>query len=402
MNKYHFTSLDLNKKIVKGIIYAEDLDELRSTLDSQKLYLLKYKKQSNSYNYITKFSRVKTVDIINMSKEFGIMLKTGLSLGKTLETLIISTKNKRLSKILNNIYLDILNGKSLSDAFSKYPNVFSKFYINMINVGEKAGNLDDTFLKTAKWLENEAKMKKSALLASSYPIFIIFLIIIVIGILSVFVMPMFSDLFNDFGGELPTITKIVINITTFIKDNILYLTFGLCFLVFLFLSLKKFKTCKFIFDYIKLSNPIFKKFLTSLTLYRLTSGILLLTSSGIDLSKSISEMSGLLNNTYVESKLKKASLKIKQGESISRCLKETKLFDNMFIEMLNVLTQTGEVKFIINELNKYYEEEVKSTLKSLTSMLEPLLIMVVAGIVGIVIISVFLPMIGLMDIISNS
>lgn len=402
MNKYHFTSLDLNKKIVKGIIYAEDLDELRSTLDSQKLYLLKYKKQSNSYNYITKFSRVKTVDIINMSKEFGIMLKTGLSLGKTLETLIISTKNKRLSKILNNIYLDILNGKSLSDAFSKYPNVFSKFYINMINVGEKSGNLDDTFLKTAKWLENEAKMKKSALLASSYPIFIIFLIIIVIGILSVFVMPMFSDLFNDFGGELPTITKIVINITTFIKDNILYLTFGLCFLVFLFLSLKKFKTCKFIFDYIKLSNPIFKKFLTSLTLYRLTSGIFLLTSSGIDLSKSISEMSGLLNNTYVESKLKKASLKIKQGESISRCLKETKLFDNMFIEMLNVLTQTGEVKFIINELNKYYEEEVKSTLKSLTSMLEPLLIMIVAGIVGIVIISVFLPMIGLMDIISNS
>jgi len=402
LNKYHFTSLDLNKKIVKGIIYAEDLDELRSTLDSQKLYLLKYKKQSNSYNYITKFSRVKTVDIINMSKEFGIMLKTGLSLGKTLETLIISTKNKRLSKILNNIYLDILNGKSLSDAFSKYPNVFSKFYINMINVGEKSGNLDDTFLKTAKWLENEAKMKKSALLASSYPIFIIFLIIIVIGILSVFVMPMFSDLFNDFGGELPTITKIVINITTFIKDNILYLTFGLCFLVFLFLSLKKFKTCKFIFDYIKLSNPIFKKFLTSLTLYRLTSGIFLLTSSGIDLSKSISEMSGLLNNTYVESKLKKASLKIKQGESISRCLKETKLFDNMFIEMLNVLTQTGEVKFIINELNKYYEEEVKSTLKSLTSMLEPLLIMIVAGIVGIVIISVFLPMIGLMDIISNS
>ena len=272
----------------------------------------------------------------------------------------------------------------------------------MINVGEKAGNLDDTFLKTAKWLENEAKMKKSALLASSYPIFIIFLIIIVIGILSVFVMPMFSDLFNDFGGELPTITKIVINITTFIKDNILYLTFGLCFLVFLFLSLKKFKTCKFIFDYIKLSNPIFKKFLTSLTLYRLTSGILLLTSSGIDLSKSISEMSGLLNNTYVESKLKKASLKIKQGENISRCLKETKLFDNMFIEMLNVLTQTGEVKFIVNELNKYYEEEVKSTLKSLTSMLEPLLIMIVAGIVGIVIISVFLPMIGLMDIISNS
>ena len=164
MNKYHFTSLDLNKKVVKGIIYAEDLDELRSTLDSQKLYLLKYKKQSNSYNYITKFSRVKTVDIINMSKEFGIMLKTGLSLGKTLETLIISTKNKRLSKILNNIYLDILNGKSLSDAFSKYPSVFSKFYINMINVGEKAGNLDDTFLKTAKWLENEAKMKKSALL----------------------------------------------------------------------------------------------------------------------------------------------------------------------------------------------------------------------------------------------
>ena len=113
-------------------------------------------------------------------------------------------------------------------------------------------------------------------------------------------------------------------------------------------------------------------------------------------------MSGLLNNTYVESKLKKASLKIKQGENISRCLKETKLFDNMFIEMLNVLTQTGEVKFIINELNKYYEEEVKSTLKSLTSMLEPLLIMVVAGIVGIVIISVFLQMIGLMDIISNS
>ena len=107
MNKYHFTSIDLNKKIVKGIIYAENLDELRGALDSQKLYLLKYKKQSNSYNYITKFSRVKTVDIINMSKEFGIMLKTGLSLGKTLETLIISTTNKRLRKILHNIYLHI-------------------------------------------------------------------------------------------------------------------------------------------------------------------------------------------------------------------------------------------------------------------------------------------------------
>ena len=402
MNKYHFTSLDLSNKIVKGIIYAEDVNELKNTLDSQKLYLLKYTKENNSYNYINKFSRVKTIEIVNLSKEISIMLKTGLSVKKTFETLIISTKNHYLKKILNNIYLDILNGCSLSEAFSKYPNVFSQFYVNMISVGEKAGNLDDTFLKIANWLENEAKMKKSALTAASYPIFILTLLSLVMIILSVFVMPMFSDIFSEFGAELPKITKIVLNITTFIKDNILYIILTICFLIMIFLLLKRIKICKLFFDFLSFCNPFSQKFSTSLLIYRLTSGVYLLLNSGMDLSKSISYMSGLLNNTYFEKRLKEACSKIEHGNNVAASLKETRLFDKLFIEMISVAGITGEVKYIINELSNYYEEEVKITLKSLTSMIEPLMILIVASLVGIVIISVFLPMIGLMDVISNA
>ena len=402
MNKYHFTSIDINKKIVKGIIYAEDEGELRSTLDGQKLYLLKYKKQSNTYKYITKFSRVKTVEIINLSKEIGIMLKTGLSLSKALQTLIMTTKNKKLCRIINNIYLDILNGESISQAFSKYPDVFSKFYINMIRTGELAGNLDDSFIKTSKWLENEAKMKKSAASAASYPIFVFVLTFVVVLILSIYVMPMFYEIFNEFGADLPKISQIVLNISTFINDNILYILFCFFCLGSLFLLLKKIKTFKLVIDYITLFNPFFRKFLSSLLAFRFTSGVLLLIDSGMDLSKSISEMSSLLNNSYVERKLKKACSKIEQGGNVSNILKETKLFDKMFVEMIEVAFLYGEVKYVINELNKYYEEEVKTTLKNLTSMIEPLMIMIVAGIVGTVIIAVFLPMIGLMDVISNS
>ena len=217
MIRYRYKAKNNDGKVVRGIFYVDNEADLRDILSNQGYYLVNCKKIRDTSEFFSDFQKIKMDDITNFCRQFGIMLKAGISISDSIDTLKQTTQNKKFRNILEEVHLDILNGTKISDSFNKYPKVFPQFFVNMTSIGEMSGTLDAIMLKLADYYQNDTRIKNKAKSALAYPMFLIALVFIVLIVLSVFVMPMFDDLFKSFNAELPLITKIVITISNFFR-----------------------------------------------------------------------------------------------------------------------------------------------------------------------------------------
>lgn len=401
MPKYRFKAIDINNKKIKGTFIANDDDDLKEIIKSQDYYLVSFKKLPESSQLFTFLEKINTADFTMFCRQFAIMLNAGLNIDKTVSVLYNTTKNAKLKSILEVVYNDLLKGKMLSEAFAKYPKTFPVFFRNMIEIGERSGRLDIIFNRLADYYEKDAKTKAKVKSALAYPCFLIILTFGALMVISMFVMPQFSKMFESFGARLPEISRIVMDVTTFIKDNVLNIIALIIGLILIFMLLNRIKSVRKVFDKVKLNMPLTKGLTIASITSRFANGFSVLLNSGLPLLDSMGIISRLLGNLEVEEQLIVVKNQISVGKSISKSLETINIFPDMLIQMVSVGETTGKLEEVLDKVNNFFEGELDSEIKKLTAAIEPIMIIIIGAIVVVVLLSIFLPMLDLMSAIET-
>ena len=374
--------------------------------DNQDFYKkFKDQKKSDQKDNPQRKKRLKPPSTKNLAlatKQLASMVKTGLPLLESLNILSESTEDKTLKFVFKKASIGISRGSTLLNILEEYPEVFDEMYRALVSAGEEAGLLPDVLERESKLLESLAKIKGQISSAMAYPIAIFTLTILVIIVMLLFVIPIFVDIYKDSGTALPALTNMLVIGSNKLRDvPFLAKVIPITFIAFYFIK-KEFKKNYFINwkDEILLKLPITKDLVTKSSLANFARTLSALNSAGVPILESLTIAKGTLGNRVFRSIVNKMNIEIQSGAPIYKVLAAEKYIPVMFTSMFRIGEETGELSEMVNKLADFYEEEVSSSVKSLTSVLEPLMIVFVAGVVAVILVAMYLPMFNMMSTVS--
>ena len=391
----------LNELGQKKYLIKEAVDEisLRAFLKHDNYILLKstmiIEKDPNVFFSVS--SKVKISEVVIFLRQFSVMVNASISISESLNALKSQKFTKAFQKVLKTVYTDILSGKLLSEAFAKHPKVFPHFFVEMVAIGEVSGSLDTVLSSMANYYEKDQKIKKKAKSALVYPIILLSLILIVVIFMSLVILPQFAQMFKDFGGDIPGITKVILSISTFIKDYIIFIFLGLVIFIFFTVVFFKSKTGKKVGDRLKLKLPFIRTITRNLITSTFTSAFIILLKSGMNITDCMQNLVRILNNDAFSEKFRYSIEEVKRGKRIAKSIENTNIFPKMLTEMINVGEKSGNLEEVLESTSNFFETQVESSIQKATSALEPIMIVLLGAVVAVVLISVYLPMIDLMN-----
>ena len=373
---------------------------LKGTIKNQKYTLLKYsivkEKKVNAFFAVS--SKVKRNELTTFLRQFAVMIKASIPIATSLKSLKEQNYTKTFKKVLNDIYLDVQSGVLLSESFKKHPKVFPDFFCKMVAIGEVTGSLDKVLESMADYYENDRKIRSKVKSALTYPVILLILIFVVLIFITMVILPQFESMINELGGNIPTITKIVMGISSFIKDNYLFLFGGIAiFILICFLFFKKTKKGRYVWDFMKLHLPLIGTVTKNLVTSRFSKAFIILLGSGMNMSDCLDNLYKMLDNEVFIQKFKYSVEEVKRGRRIAQSIENIKMFPSMLIEMIDVGEKSGNIEEVLRSTSAYFDECVEQSIAKATAALEPLMIVFLGGIVAIVILSVLLPIIALMQ-----
>lgn len=325
-------------------------------------------------------------------ENLSLMIKGGIPIAEALETLKQEVKSKTFKKALDDILKRILEGGTLSEAMSSYPKIFDKFFENVIKLGEESGTLQENLRYLALHLRKDYEMKKNIRGAMIYPAIIVIVGLIIAFTVTFFILPKITDLLKILGVELPLATKILINSSSFLKENLILIISGLIFVILIFKFILKLKFIKFYFDKTSLSLPIFGQVFRNLSLARFSRFSYTLFKSGMPVLEALKISSDSLPNEVYKKNLTSVRLEVERGGKISQGLKNfPKVFPLTFCQMISIGEKTGALEESFLYLARFYEREVSSVLKNLSAILEPILLILVGVFVGFIALAIITP-----------
>lgn len=398
MPLYQYKAQMVDGKVVSDKKIAVDERDLKSILRNDNLFLMEANEvvEKKKSVFFSVRSSVSKSAVTTFMRQLSVMISSGVSVEDAISTLKFQEASAPFRNILTSIHDDLLKGVFLSDAFAKYPKIFPAFFKNMIYIAELSGSLDMVLVKLADYYERDRKIKGKAKSAMVYPMFLLALIVVVFVFLMVFIIPQFEDMLGELGGEMPLITQIIIDASRFVTLNFPFILTGgllLILLVFLFFKTKRGRLTK---DYLKLKLPIIKNVTYFLITARFARGFGVLVASGMSIMDSIETIGKLMENKVFEKKFEYAVGEVKRGKRIARSIANLKFFPVMMTEMIAVGEKTGNLDNVLESTANFYDDKLEQSIEKATSALEPLLIIFAGGMVGIVILSIFLPIISLM------
>lgn len=392
---FTYTAKSLDGHMRTGIYDAKDVKDLAKKLRSEGLFLAtatsKTEKSTFSIPFLHK--KVSVAEKMFMARNLSIMVSTGLPLVKGFTILANQSKNSRMKVALSAIGQEVSKGRTLSDSFKKYPDIFSDLFQSMIQAGEESGTLEDVLQVLSLQLEKEKEMNSKIRRALIYP-GILLALMSSVGIgLAVFVLPKINKFFVSLKVELPLTTRIILGSGDFFLSYWYIVLAGFIILIFIFLTLFKTEKGRFIIDSLLLKTPgissLIKKSNTALLIRALSS----LLSTGVPLIRSLDIASGTVNNFYFKQALKGVSKGVEKGEKLFVSFQH---YQNIFpagaIEMIEIGEETGRTSLILKKLAEFYEEEVSDVAENLSTIIEPIMIVAIGLIVGIFAVSIIGPM----------
>lgn len=393
MPVYKWVGITRKGKTVKGEIEAQDERFARAQLKRRNLTIknIKVKPKDLFENISFLKPKVTKKDIVIFTRQFSTMIDAGLPLVQGLNILAEQNENKTFKEILKKIVRDVEGGSSLADALRKHPAQFDELFVNLVAAGEMGGILDTILQRLAAYIEKAEKLKSQIKGAMTYPIVVIAVAVIVISIIMIFVIPVFQELFADFGSALPAPTQLVVNISDFTKENIFYMI-G-CFVAFCFLF-KKYRNTKRgrrQTDAVSLKLPIFGRLLKKVAVARFTRTLSTMLSSGVTILDAMEIVARTSGNVILEEVIMEARSSIAGGQTIAEPLSEGGIFPSMVVQMIAVGEATGALDAMLAKIADFYDAEVDTAVDALTSMLEPLLMVFLGGAIGGLVIAMYLP-----------
>ncbi|MDY4144933.1 MAG: type II secretion system F family protein [Bacilli bacterium] len=403
MKKYKYEAVNINKKKFTGTFLAENERDLASQLAKQNLYLISAKVTSDEVrpSFFSVGGRVKMVDLTAFCRQFSIMLNSGMSIVQTLDVLKAQDYDRFFKSILENVYEDVKTGVMLSDALAKHKKVFPNFFKSMIKVGEASGKLDVVMISLADYYDNDAALKKKTKGALAYPIMLLMMTIGIVILMMLFVVPTFKDTLNDMNVEMPPLTQAIADLSDFIKlewKKILVVIGSLVALIFLYSRTEK---GKYTFDTLAINFPLLKTINIAKITARFARGFSLLLSSGMDIIEAMEEISVVIGNRNVEKRFKQAIEDVRQGMTLTMAFESYKLFPDILIQMVSVGERTASLEEVLSRSCAFFDEQADSAIKAFTSAISPIMLLIMGGVVGVLFIAIYSPMLQIMTTIGK-
>ncbi|HQL89962.1 MAG TPA: type II secretion system F family protein [Syntrophales bacterium] len=376
----------------KGETEALNEAAVRTQLRRQGLKPTKVKEKPKDLLEMIPFrGSVKAKDVVIFSRQFSTMISAGLPLIQCLDILAGQEQNKAFARIIRNIKEDIEGGSTLTDALKKYPKVFDDLFINMIAAGEAGGILDTILNRLATYLEKAMKLKRKVKGAMTYPAVVLFVSCAVITLLLVKVVPVFQGIFSGMGRELPFLTQFLIDLSNFITNNALYIVGALIVAIVALVKFYQTDRGRTLFDRMILKPPVIGPLMRKVAIAKFTRTLSTMISSGVPILDGLEIVSRTAGNKIVEKALMETRKNISEGKTIAEPLAATSVFPPMVVQMIAVGEATGSLDSMLTKIADFYDDEVETAVNAMTSMLEPILMVFLGGVVGGMIVAMYLP-----------
>jgi type IV pilus assembly protein PilC len=380
---------DAKGTLIKGTQVAVNEAAVRANLRRQGLVPVVIRRQSTLFQ---KRSKITTEDIAVFSRQLATMMQAGIPLVQAFDIVANGHENPGMQKLLSAIKVDIEGGTTLADALAKHPLYFDDLFVNLVNAGEQSGALETLLDKIATYKEKTEAIKKKIKKALTYPTAVIFVAFIVTAILLVFVIPQFEALFLGFGADLPTFTRIVVNLSLFVRSN------GLIIVVLLFAAgatfgyfKKRSRKFNHFLDRTILRIPIIGEIMRKAAIARFTRTLSTMFSAGVPLVEALESVAGATGNIVFEEATMEIRTEVATGQRLQRAMEATELFPNMVIQMVAVGEESGSLDEMCGKVADFYERDVDDAVDNLSSLLEPMIMAILGIIVGGLVIAMYLP-----------
>ncbi len=397
VKKYKYVAVDVNNNETKGVMLATDEENLRKILIEADLYLKSCKLASDGSQFFSMPYINRNMEIAAFARELSIMLTVGIPITEALTALMEQKQSKAMRKALIAVQNDVKSGILLSEAFAKHKRIFPELFVNMVYVGEISGMLDTILSEVADFFEHENYIKKKAQSALIYPAMLAILTAALIVVLITTIIPIFKTTLEKLNTEMPPITEFILRLSDRFTANFTYIALGAVALILIIMLLFRLEQVKYVWDMIKSKLPVVRTVTINLATSKFTRGFSALISGGVDVTKSLEIMGDLINNKYIQRKYMLALRDIKNGHTISSSFRKYKVFPEMVNQMMAVGEKSGSIGKLFKKSAAYFDGRVETSLGRLTSLLEPIIICVMGAIIAIIMLSVFSPILNIIN-----
>jgi type IV pilus assembly protein PilC len=401
MATFAFKALDLAGIPTRGEIDADDKQVVAQQLRGKGLIVIDIEelKPASAGDILARFKRVKADDLVIATRQLATMVESGMSLLRAMYVIEEQTENDKLREAFIAVRSDLEAGLALSDALEKHPDIFNDLYVAMVRAGETGGILDQTLLRVADQLEKDAALRRQVKAAMIYPILIASFAVAVLLALVAFLVPVFEKIFEDFGGELPAITKFTVMLSHLLTDRWYFLIVGVAAVVFAFRRWKRSERGRMQWDRLKLKFPMkIGGIVQKVALARFSRTFSGLIAAGVPMLEAIDITGKTSGNRVIEKAMEDVRESVKKGGTLTQPMTQVpEAFPVMVTQMIGVGEETGALETMMTKIADFYEEQVEAAIKALTSILEPVMIIIVGAIVGFIVISMYLPMFKVYD-----
>lgn len=377
----------------KGEVVAKSRDEVIAVLRKQRILVTSVQQKVGQINIsIPGFGgKVRDKDIVVFTRQLATMIDAGLPLVQCLDILANQAENRVFGKAIADIRADVEGGSTYADALRKHPKIFDELYVNMVAAGEAGGILDTILNRLAKHMEKAMKLKKQIKGAMIYPSTIVGVAIVVISILMIWVIPVFSTMFTDFGGALPLPTQIVISASNFMKSNFLYMIIGAVTFAFLLRAYYHTEKGRRKVDALLLKLPVFGDLIRKAAVAKFTRTLGTLISSGVPILEGLIIVAKTAGNKIIEEAILVARQSISEGKTIADPIAKAKVFPPMVVQMIAVGETAGALDAMLAKIADFYDDEVDAAVAALTALMEPMLMIFLGVVIGFIVIAMYLP-----------
>lgn len=401
MQKYKYIAVNLQKQKIKGTFIANDEHDLAGQLAKQSLYLISAKAYTNdtpsAFFTLSVGSSVSLAELTTFCRQFSIMQNTGIPILDCLDILRNQHYSSYFRKLLQVVYEDVKSGLLLSDALDKHKKVFPHFFRSMVRVGEMSGKMELVFASLANYYESDTAIKSKVKSALSYPMMLLAMTVGVVILMMLVVVPTFRAAMSQMNVEITGITKTVYELSDFLLSYWKVLLLGVMMIVLLLILIGRTESGALFFDKLKMKIPVVKTIQRNLLTARFARAFGLLLSSGMDLNMAMDAVEVIIGNRYMKQKFREAAGSVRQGMSLTVAFETYNLFPPMMLQMVTIGERTGTLDEVLMRSCAFFDNQVETSLNSMTSKIQPIMLMVMGLVIGVLFIAVYSPMLSIMN-----
>jgi type IV pilus assembly protein PilC len=405
MITFSYQARDMSGKIVSGIQDALNEDNAVTSLMSRGLMVLSLQQKAAATKTRKKTWTVKETDLVLFTRQLSTMVEAGISLVQALTALYDQCDPKRqrnLRHIISDVTTRVQGGETFHESIAKHPRVFDRLFVSMVKAGEHGGLLAEILDRLAGFLEASARLRKKIKSAMTYPVIVICIAMAITTFLIVKVVPIFGEIFKDFGSKLPAPTQFLIDVSDFMRGEWYYLLLGIGGIFFGVRTFLRSTRGKQLWDRWKLKLPVFGPLVHKICMSRFARTFAQLIRSGVPILEVLDIVGGASGNHVVETSIGGVSADVEKGDNLSVALSKKPIFPPMMLRMVAAGEATGKIDTMLEKMADFWDEEIEAMLDALTSLIEPMLIVFLGVIVGGIVIAMFLPIFKLNEVVSQS